>query len=135
MDANFTHPSMEEEIFGPILPVIGYTDLNQAVEQVLDRPHPLATYIFSRDKKETQGLLGKMPFGGGCVNDTILHISNHHMPFGGVGNSGMGSYHGYYSFRTFTHEKSVILGSSKVDMPIRYAPFDLAKWKLVKKLL
>ena len=135
LDADFTHPSMEEEIFGPILPVIGYTDLNQAVEQVLDRPHPLATYIFSRDKKEIQWLLGKMPFGGGCVNDTILHITNHHMPFGGVGNSGMGSYHGYYSFRTFTHEKSVILGSSKVDMPIRYAPFDLAKWKLVKKLL
>ncbi|MCR4999264.1 MAG: aldehyde dehydrogenase family protein [Lachnospiraceae bacterium] len=132
--ADWSHPVMEEEIFGPILPLISYHNLDDAVEEVLNRPHPLATYIFTDDKKEAKDLLRRMPFGGGCVNDTIVHISNHHMPFGGVGNSGMGGYHGYYSFRTFSHEKSVLWGSH-VDVPVRYAPLDEKKWSFLKKFL
>ncbi len=134
-DADFTHPSMEEEIFGPILPVIAYDNLNDAVEEINDRPHPLATYIFTEDSTLAKSLITKLPFGGGCINDTILHIANHHMPFGGVGNSGMGNYHGYYSFRTFTHEKSVYWGSTKIDIPIRYGPLDDKKWNFLKRFI
>lgn len=134
-EADFTHPSMEEEIFGPILPVIAYDNLDEAVEEVNDRPHPLATYIFTEDASLAKSLIKRLPFGGGCINDTILHIANHHMPFGGVGNSGMGNYHGYYSFRTFTHEKSVFWGSTKIDVPIRYGPLDDKKWQFLKKFI
>lgn len=133
-NADWNHTVMREELFGPILPVIAYEQIEDAVQQVLDRPHPLATYIFSEDKEEVKKLLRQMPFGGGCVNDVVMHITNHHMPFGGVGNSGMGGYHGQYSFRTFTHEKSVFFGSH-VDVPVRYAPLDEKKWNLLKKFI
>nr|MCR5792792.1 aldehyde dehydrogenase family protein [Lachnospiraceae bacterium] len=123
-NANWQDEIMEEEIFGPIIPVLSYTDLEEAVDRINDRPHPLATYIFTEDRKQAKELLRRIPFGGGCINDTILHISNHHMPFGGVGNSGMGGYHGKYSFDTFTHSKSVVENTTVVDMPIRYGPLD-----------
>ena len=135
LNASFDSPTMEEEIFGPIIPVIGYDDLDAAVELVNDRPHPLACYIFTEDKKLAHSLVRTIPFGGGCINDTILHIANHHMPFGGVGNSGMGGYHGKYSIDTFTHKKSVIENVTFLDVPIRYGPLNDKKWKLFKKLL
>ncbi len=134
-DASFDSECMKEEIFGPIIPVIGYENLDDAVKIVNSKPHPLATYIFTEDKKLAQELLMRLPFGGGCINDTILHISNDRMPFGGVGNSGMGGYHGVHSFRTFTHDKSVVENTTAVDFPIRYAPFGEKKWKIIKKIL
>ncbi|SFQ25224.1 aldehyde dehydrogenase (NAD+) [Lachnospiraceae bacterium XBB1006] len=126
---------MEEEIFGPILPVITYQNLDEAVEKINDRPHPLATYIFTENRALAHQLLKRIPFGGGCVNDTILHISNPNMPFGGVGNSGMGGYHGKYSFETFSHRKSVVENTTKLDVPIRYGPLTDAKWKVLRMIL
>jgi aldehyde dehydrogenase (NAD+) len=133
-NADWTHTVMREELFGPILPVVAYDNLEEAMEEVIRRPHPLATYIFSEDKEEVKQMLARMPFGGGCVNDVVMHITNHHMPFGGVGNSGMGGYHGRDSFKTFSHEKSIFYGSH-VDLAVRYAPLDEKKWNLLKKFL
>lgn len=134
-NVDFDHEVMKEEIFGPLIPVIEYEDLNEAVKLVNDRPHPLACYIFTENKSEAKFLLARIPFGGGCINDTIMHIANHHMPFGGVGNSGMGGYHGYYSFETFSHKKSIVHSSTKLDVPLRYGPMTDSKWKMLKKIL
>ncbi|MDO3412438.1 aldehyde dehydrogenase [Saccharibacillus sp. CPCC 101409] len=103
-------PVMQEEIFGPILPVMTYTDseLNSVLEQIVDRPKPLAFYLFTRDEQLQNTVLDTVSFGGGCINETLLHMSSHELPFGGVGASGMGSYHGRQSFETFSHHKSVL---------------------------
>ena len=134
-DADWQDEIMEEEIFGPILPIISYDNLDDVIEKINDRPHPLATYIFTEDRALAKEILMRVPFGGGCVNDTILHISNHHMPLGGVGNSGTGGYHGKYSFETFSHKKSVVENTTRIDVPIRYAPLTDAKWKILRKVL
>lgn len=118
---------MGEEIFGPVLPVIAYDDLAQAQEFVASRPTPLALYLFSEDRAAQRRIMEQVPFGGGCVNDTIMHLSTSHMGFGGMGNSGMGSYHGKKSFETFTHEKSVVKKATFFDAPFRYQPY--AGWK------
>lgn len=104
---------MHEEIFGPILPIIPYKNLEEAINYVHRRPKPLATYIFSHNKKVIHYLLKQLSFGGGCINDTILHTTHTKAPFGGVGYSGIGSYHGYYSFLTFTHEKTIFVSNKK----------------------
>lgn len=134
-DVQWNDEIMEEEIFGPIIPIISYRNLEDVVEKINDRPHPLATYIFTENKELARRLIRRIPFGGGCVNDTILHISNHHMPFGGVGNSGMGGYHGKHSFDTFSHKKSVVENTTRLDVPIRYAPLTDKKWKILRKVL
>ncbi|NGZ74705.1 aldehyde dehydrogenase [Saccharibacillus sp. VR-M41] len=102
-------PVMQEEIFGPILPVMAYSDLDPVLEKVVDRPKPLALYLFTRDEKVQHTVLNTVSFGGGCVNETLLHMSSHELPFGGVGESGMGSYHGRQSFETFSHHKSMLV--------------------------
>ncbi len=114
---------MEGEIFGPILPVLTYTDLSRAVQEINARPRPLAFYFFSEDRKNMKRVLSEVSFGGGCINDTVVHLANHELPFGGVGDSGMGSYHGRKSFETFTHFKSVLRNTTRVDIPIRYPPY------------
>lgn len=126
---------MQEEIFGPILPILTFDKVEDAIEFVNNRPHPLALYLFSEDKALQKRVVKTMPFGGGCINDTIMHIVSTQMAFGGVGNSGMGSYHGKKSFDTFTHEKSVLSQSTKIDMPIRYAPYTSLQEKMVKFFL
>ena len=118
---------MGEEIFGPVLPVIAYDDLEQALRFVEDRPTPLALYLFTQDRALARRVMRDVPFGGGCVNDTIMHLATSHMGFGGMGNSGMGSYHGRKSFETFTHEKSVVSKATFFDAPFRYQPY--ASWK------
>ena len=133
-DADFDSEIMKEEIFGPILPIIAYDDEERMLGCIERRPHPLACYIFTQDRREAERLLKRLRFGGGCINDTIIHIANDHMPFGGVGNSGMGGYHGYYSFETFTHAKSIVT-SKRTDLPIRYAPLDDNKWRFLRKVL
>ncbi len=133
--ADFDHEIMEEEIFGPILPVIGYTELDNIIKIIKERPKPLACYIFTENKKTADRLISEISYGGGCVNDVLLHIANHHMPFGGIGFSGMGGYHGKYSFETFSHKKSVIENKTNMDIPVRYAPFDERKFKLLKRFL
>lgn len=126
---------MQEEIFGPIMPVITVNDMNEAFRLIASRPHPLALYIFSNDSKVQDQFMKGLRFGGGCVNDTITHIVSFAMPFGGVGNSGMGGYHGKYSFRTFTHEKSVVWKRNFLDLSIRYQPYTKLKDTLTRLFL
>ncbi|PWM32539.1 aldehyde dehydrogenase family protein [Olsenella uli] len=118
---------MGEEIFGPVLPVISYRALDEVIDFVRSRPTPLACYLFSEDRAAQRRVTAEVPFGGGCVNDCIMHLATSHMGFGGMGASGMGSYHGRKSFETFTHEKSVISKATFFDAPFRYAPH--ADWK------
>ena len=126
---------MQEEIFGPVLPVIAYDSLDEAVDFIRSREHPLALYLFSEDKRTQERFLKSVPFGGGCINDTIIHLATSRMGFGGVGNSGMGSYHGKKSFDTFSHEKSIVDKSTWMDLPVRYMPYSPIKDKLLRMFL
>ena len=126
-------PLMQEEIFGPILPILEYEDLSEAIALINSRPKPLALYIFSKDKQiQLQILLGTSS-GGVCINDTIMQVGINELPFGGVGESGIGSYHGKFSFDTFSHQKSVLKKSFRFDLNWRYAPY-IDKLDLFKKI-
>ena len=127
-------PSMEDEIFGPILPVLSYNRLETAIHQVRKHPKPLAAYFFSENEKAISYFLEELPFGGGCINDTISHVGSSHMPFGGVGPSGMNAYHGKASFEAFTHAKSILKKGTKLPINIVFPPYK-KKVKLVKSLL
>jgi aldehyde dehydrogenase (NAD+) len=116
-------PVMQEEIFGPILPLIEYDDIDEAIAFVNQRPKPLALYCFSESKLIQDRVLRETSSGGGCINDTISHIGSQELPFGGIGESGMGGYHGKASFDTFTHPRGILLRSNLVDMPLRYPPY------------
>ncbi len=126
---------MQEEIFGPVLPVLTFDRVEEALDFINTRPHPLALYLFSQDKQVQELFVRRASFGGGCINDTIIHLATSHMGFGGVGNSGMGSYHGRQSFDTFSHRKSIVQKSTLVDLPIRYAPYTPSKSKLLRLFL
>ncbi|MBK9731419.1 MAG: aldehyde dehydrogenase [Chitinophagaceae bacterium] len=126
---------MKEEVFGPLLPVLVYDDLNEVIQQVNAHPKPLALYLFSNDKKIQQQIIKKIPFGGGLINDTIEHLGNPYLPFGGVGASGQGSYHGKYSFDTFSHHKSVMKKGTWLDLSFRYPPFRKISLRLARLLL
>ncbi len=126
---------MQEEIFGPILPILPVQDLEEAIHFVNSREKPLALYLFTRDRSAENAVLSRCSFGGGCVNDTIIHLASHHMGFGGVGSSGMGSYHGERSFLAFSHEKSMVKKALWLDLPMRYFPFTTQKEKLVRFFL
>ena len=134
-DINFSNKIMEEEIFGPILPVITYDDLDKALVRVAERPKALSLYFFSKDKKLIDKVQKQVSFGGGCINDTIMHLANPHLPFGGVGHSGHGSYHGKESFKTFSHQKSLLVQNSWFDLPARYPPYRDWKTKIFKLLM
>ena len=127
-------PVMNEEIFGPILPVLSYSTLDHAVQMIGERPKPLSAYLFTSDKKVERYFLQNLSFGGGCINDTIVHLSVSRLPFGGTGASGMGSYHGKAGFDAFTHHKSVLHKSKHIDVPLRYPPYTGFALKLLKKL-
>ena len=127
--------AMQEEIFGPILPVLSYHRLEDAIRFVNKREKPLALYVFTRKKSAEKFILEQVASGGVCVNDTISHLINPMLPFGGVGASGMGRYHGKYSFDTFTHEKSVFIKPANWNLPVCYPPFTKGKKKLVKFFL
>jgi aldehyde dehydrogenase (NAD+) len=126
---------MQEEIFGPILPIIRYKRLEEAERFILERPKPLACYIFTTNKAVEARLLRNLSFGGGCINDTIIHLATSRMGFGGVGESGMGSYHGKISFDTFSHKKSIVKKYNWIDLPIRYQPYTKINEKLVRLFL
>jgi len=124
---------MEAEIFGPLLPVIEYEDLAATLRELNGHPKPLALYVFTKNRKTAEYVVNNTSSGGCCVNDVIIHTATHYMPFGGVGNSGMGGYHGKASFDTFTHYKSVLSKSKRIDVPLRYPPYG-DKLRLVKKI-
>ena len=126
---------MREEIFGPVLPVLSFRTLAEAEAFVAGRPRPLALYLFTKSRSTVRRITGRISFGGGCVNDTILHLASSRMGFGGVGESGMGSYHGKRSFDTFTHEKSIVDKALRPDMPLRYPPYTKTKEKLLRRFL
>ncbi len=125
---------MKEEIFGPILPVISYSSFKDIEEIIYNYQKPLALYIFSTNAKFQTKLLNNFSFGGGAINDTIIQFTNHRLPFGGVGYSGIGAYHGKNSFKTFTHQKSIVKKANWLDLPFRYAPYG-NKIKTIKTLL
>ena len=126
---------MQEEIFGPLLPILIYSEASE-IKEILSRfPDPLALYVFSEDREFSEDFLQKYSFGGGSVNDVVVHIANKNLPFGGVGNSGYGAYHGKFSFDTFTHKKSISKRSTRLDLPMRYAPYGQKKLNLVRKIL
>jgi len=126
---------MQEEIFGPILPVITWTSLDEAIDFVRNRPKPLALYLFTGKRAIEKRVLDNCSFGGGCINDTVIHLATTHMGFGGVGLSGMGSYHGKKSFDTFTHYRSMVRKSTWLDLPFRYFPYTERKLRLIRRVL
>ena len=128
----FNDDVMKEEIFGPIMPIIVYDDLDELLKIIEKKEKPLAFYYFSNDLKKAKELIKTISFGGGCINDTIMHLTNPNLPFGGVGKSGMGSYHGKKTFDTFTHEKSVMI-KSKSELKLKYPPYTSEKLRLLKK--
>ncbi len=134
-DVSWDAPVMQEEIFGPVLPVITYRTLDEAIKKVREREKPLALYLFTEDGKEQREVQKSLSFGGGCINDTIIHLATSRMGFGGVGNSGMGSYHGKESFETFSHRKSIVKKSTWMDLPFRYMPYTKTKEKLIRLFL
>ena len=125
---------MEEEIFGPILPVLTFKEIEEAIDIINKKPKPLAFYVFTEDDKNESLLMESCSFGGGAVNDVVAHLGNPNLPFGGIGNSGMGAYHGKTSFDTFSHTKSIMKKTSWLDIPFRYAPYE-GKLKWIKKIL
>ena len=127
-------PAMQQEIFGPVLPVLPYEKLDDCIDFIRSRPKPLALYIFSENKMNQEKVLNSCSFGGGCINDTVIHLASSHMSCGGVGESGMGSYHGKKSFDTFTHYRSV-LKQGKLDVKLRYFPYKSGKEKITRMIL
>ncbi|SHF58831.1 aldehyde dehydrogenase [Ornithinibacillus halophilus] len=127
-------PIMQDEIFGPLLPVLTFKELDEVIGDLKVHEKPLALYYFGENKKQQEKVMNSLSFGGGCINDTLYHLANPHLPFGGVGNSGMGSYHGKYSFDTFSHEKSILKQTTKFDIPLRYPGSKLA-YSIVKKIM
>ncbi|MGN9866993.1 aldehyde dehydrogenase [Bacillus swezeyi] len=133
-EADWESPVMQEEIFGPILPVIGYETIEDVIDLVQSRPKPLALYLFTNDKSVKRQVISRISFGGGCINDTLMHAATPYLPFGGVGESGIGNYHGHNSFKTFSHEKTIVKQTNRFDVSFRY-PSSKNGLRIIKKLL
>ncbi|MDO5324384.1 MAG: aldehyde dehydrogenase family protein, partial [Clostridia bacterium] len=130
-NVGFDDPVMQQEIFGPVLPVLAYEDLDEAIRSINDSPRPLALYIFSSDKAAIRRVQQRCRFGGGCVNDVVIHLATSNMGFGGVGESGMGAYHGKTGFETFSHLRSIVDKKTWIDLPMRYQPYKRIFDKLI----
>jgi aldehyde dehydrogenase (NAD+) len=130
-NVEFSDAVMQEEIFGPVMPILTYNSVGEAIEKINSMPHPLALYIFTSDKKQARRFTASCGFGGGCVNDTIIHLATSEMGFGGFGESGMGSYHGRDGFATFSHYKSIVDKKTWIDLPMRYQPYKEINSKLL----
>lgn len=126
---------MQEEIFGPILPVLTYNNFNEALSQINDHEKPLSAYLFTNNSEEKENFVSKISFGGGCINDVIMHLSNDYLPFGGVGNSGIGNYHGKFGFETFSHQKSILDRATWGEPDFKYPPYTDKKLNWIKKLM
>lgn len=134
-NVSFNDKVMEEEIFGPILPVINFTDIDEAIRKVKERPKPLSCYVYSNNNKLIKKILKEISFGGGAVNDSLMQISNTKLPFGGVGNSGFGNYHGKAGFDTFSHHKSILHKKWWMEFPLKYFPYKKWKMKVLRMIL
>lgn len=129
-DVDYADPVMQEEIFGPIMPIIQYSDLAEVITYINSNDKPLALYYFTRDNKRAKFMLSRTSSGGACINDVVMHFTEHNLPFGGVGASGMGGYHGKNSFYTFTHAKSVLKKAAKMELNLKYPPVSESKSKI-----
>lgn len=127
-------PIMQEEIFGPLLPIMTFANLDDVISTLKEMENPLALYYFGENEKSQTNILKNISFGGGCINDTLYHLANPNLPFGGVGNSGMGAYHGKYSFDTFSHRKSILKQTTKFDIPLRYPGSKIAH-SILKRIM
>ena len=125
---------MQDEIFGPILPVIAYDDLDDVIRRIKERPKPLALYLFSEDESIKEKVLHEVSFGGGCVNEAVMHIANGELPFGGVGDSGTGNYHGEAGFRAFSHYKSILDKEATPDPDLKFSPYTEEKLNMLKSI-
>ena len=134
-NVSFDDEIMQDEIFGPLLPIIAYTDIDETITKVKERPKPLSCYIYSKNRKTIAKILKEVSFGGGAVNDSVMHLSNSNLPFGGVGLSGIGSYHGKFGFDSFSHYKSILDKPFWFESNIKYSPYSRTKLKLIKWLL
>ena len=132
---DFDFPAMQEEIFGPVLPVLTFSTEEEAFKKLISLPHPLAFYIFTGKRNKAEKFLSRVGFGGGCINDTVIHIATSEMGFGGFGESGMGAYHGKEGFLTFSHLKSIVDKKTWIDLPMRYQPYKKLNEKLVRFFL
>ncbi|PLZ92160.1 aldehyde dehydrogenase family protein, partial [Fischerella thermalis CCMEE 5196] len=132
---SLTDSIMQEEIFGPVLPIIEYTDISEAIALINSLPKALALYLFSNNKNLQQRVLQTTSSGTVCLNETVMHIGVSSLPFGGVGDSGIGSYHGKFSFDTFSHYKSVLHNPFWLDLKWRYAPYTKGKLSFLKRLI
>lgn len=126
---------MQQEIFGPLMPILTFDKLDELLDSINCGAHPLAFYYFSKNISKAKAVVARCRFGGGCINDTIVHLATPHMPFGGVGESGMGNYHGKYGFDTFSHSKSIVNKKQWLDVNMRYQPYDKTKLKILKMFL
>ena len=134
-NVTWNDPVMQEEIFGPVLPILTYDSFDQAIEKINAMPHPLALYIFTSNKEAAKKATSCCGFGGGCINDVVIHLATSEMGFGGFGESGMGSYHGKSGFDTFSHYKSIVDKKTWLDLPMRYQPYTKLNEKLLKMFL
>lgn len=134
-DVTWDNAVMQEEIFGPILPVLTFKNFNQALLQIAENEKPLSAYLFTNNSEEKENFVSKISFGGGCINDVIMHLSNDYLPFGGVGNSGIGNYHGKFGFEAFSHQKSILERATWGEPDIKYPPYSDKKLNWIKKLL
>ncbi len=133
-DATMADKAMEDEIFGPILPVLTVDDVSHALKLAKQRPNPLACYVFTNDSDTEDRIVEELPFGGGCINNALIHLANPNLPFGGVGESGMGAYHGKDSFDVFSHRKGLVKTSTLVDVKLKYPPY-AGRLSLIKKFM
>ena len=134
-NVTFADAIMQEEIFGPILLILTYESLEECISYIRSHEKPLALYLFTSSRETERKVLSSCSFGGGCINDTVIHLATPHMGFGGVGASGMGSYHGYESFRTFSHFRSIVKKSTLLDLPMRYHPYTETKERIIRMFL
>jgi len=135
LNSNFNLPEMQEEIFGPVLPILQFEDLDEVITNVNKLSKPLALYIFSTCKKNIKKIVSDCDYGGGCINDCIIHLATSHLGFGGIKSSGIGAYHGKTGFDTFSHYKSIVDKKTWIDLPMRYQPYSKLKNKLIKMFL
>ncbi|MBQ7309501.1 MAG: aldehyde dehydrogenase [Clostridia bacterium] len=134
-NVTWNDPIMQEEIFGPVLPILTYNDFDEIFDLLADKPKPLALYLFTRDKEHVRAVTDRIAYGGGCINDTVIHLATSEMGFGGVGESGIGSYHGKAGFDAFSHTKSIVEKKPWPDLAVRYQPYKISNRQLLDKFL
>jgi aldehyde dehydrogenase (NAD+) len=132
---NWQDEVMQEEIFGPILPVISFKNFNITLNEIVELEKPLAAYLFTNNSEEKENFTNKLSFGGGCINDVMMHLGNENLPFGGVGNSGIGNYHGKFGFETFSHQKAILEKATWGEPNIKYPPYEEKKLNWIRKFL